>query len=183
MMPTVRLDRRARFGHACTIRHAGLIHYAAHRTFAASEGQAMKSREPDKQPTCLGTVVPKGDANVPGRSKRPLCISIVFMSLGVGWLLTSLGFGPGINWVWTIGLGAMGLLAIIISGGVDKFSVVVGPFFVAASVLSIMRQNGQIQADIELPILVIGIGALLFVAQTRMIPTPNWFGPPATMLD
>jgi hypothetical protein len=110
-------------------------------------------------------------------TRGPLVLAILIMTVGVGWLLTAWGYAPGINWIWTLGLGVIGVLTFILSGGIDKLSVVIGPFFLVGGVLSVMRQTGQLSIDIELPILVILIGVLIFIAQLRIIPLPEWFGP------
>jgi hypothetical protein len=98
--------------------------------------------------------------------------------VGVGWLLTAQGFGPGINWVWTLGLGVVGILTFVLSNGFDKVSVVIGPFFLMASLLSALRQTGQLNLDTEVPLLVISIGVLLLVAHLPVIPKPAWFVEP-----
>jgi hypothetical protein len=115
------------------------------------------------------------------RSNRQahLVIPILIIIVGVGWLLTARGFGPGINWVWTLGMGAIGILTFLLSG-CDKVSVVVGPFFLLASLLSVLRQTGDLDLDIEVPVLVITIGVLLLVAQLPAIRKPGWFVPIAT---
>jgi hypothetical protein len=109
--------------------------------------------------------------------KGPLALSLLIVVVGVGWLLTARGIGPEINWVWTLGLGAVGVVTFIVAGGVDKVSVVVGPFFIVASILSLMRQSGNLLVDTEVPILVIAVGVLLFIAQTPFVPVPKWFIP------
>ncbi len=115
---------------------------------------------------------------LPKQSKQPLVLAILIITVGVGWLLTAQGIGSGINWVWTLSLGALGLLTFVLSGGVDKLSIVFGPLLIAASVLSVLRQTGQLQIDTEIPILVILLGVLLLMAQWRAIPLPRWFVPP-----
>src|SRR5437763_2597448 len=110
------------------------------------------------------------------KSRAPLGIPILIIVVGVGWLLTAQGFAPGINWLWTLGLGVIGILTFVISG-FDKVSVVVGPFFLLASVLSVLRQTGGLRLDIEVPVLVIGVGVLMLVAQLPSVPTPGWFVP------
>jgi len=110
-------------------------------------------------------------------SRTPLVIPILIVVVGVGWLLTAQGFGSGINWIWTLGLAVIGILTIVVSKGFDKTSVVIGPFFLVASLLSVLRQTGQLSLDVELPILVILIGVLLLVAQLPVIPKPDWFVP------
>ena len=89
--------------------------------------------------------------------------------------MTAQGFAPGVNWIWTLGLGVVGILTFVISKGLDKVSVVLGPFFLLTSLLSVLRQTGQLSVDVEVPVLVISIGALLLVAQLPSIPMPDWF--------
>ena len=107
-----------------------------------------------------------------------LAIPILIIVVGLGWLLTAQGFGPGINWVWTLGLGVIGILTFLLSG-FDKVSVVLGPFFLLASLLSVLRQTGNLSLDIEVPVLVISIGVLLLFARLPAVPTPGWLVPTA----
>ncbi len=109
-----------------------------------------------------------------GQSKGPLALSILIIAVGTGWLLTVQGYGPGIDWVWIVGLGVIGVLTFILSGGLDKASAVIGPFFLISSILSLLRQTGRLSFDTEIPVLVIVIGVLLLVAQSRYIPVPRW---------
>lgn len=105
--------------------------------------------------------------------KKSLLFPIILITVGVGWLLTTLGVVPGIDWVWTLGLAAFGFLTIAV-GGFDKFTMVVGPFFIIASCMSTMRQTNRINIDIEIPILVIISGVLLLVVRSPSIPSPKW---------
>jgi hypothetical protein len=111
---------------------------------------------------------------MPPRQKGPIILALLIITVGVGWLLTVRGVAPGINWVWTLGLGMIGILTFIVSGGLDKVSVVIGPMFLMSSGLSILRQQNQLSIDTEVPILVIAVGVLLLVAQARAIPPARW---------
>jgi glycerol-3-phosphate acyltransferase PlsY len=104
--------------------------------------------------------------------KRTLIVPILLIALGLGWLLTTLGVAPGINWVWTLGLAVVGLLVFVVSGW-DKFTAVVGPFFIATSCLSLLRQTGRLSVDVELPILIVVLGVLLLIARHPAIPIPK----------
>ena len=64
--------------------------------------------------------------------KKTLLIPFLLIAVGVGWLLSALGIAPSIDWVWTLGLATIGILAFLLSG-IDKFTVVVGPLFLFAS--------------------------------------------------
>src|SRR5262249_55567418 len=74
-----------------------------------------------------------------------------------------------------LGLGVVGILTFVLSKGLDKVSVVLGPFFLLASLLSILRQTGNVSLDIEVPVLVISVGVLLLAAQLPAIPKPDWY--------
>jgi hypothetical protein len=108
-------------------------------------------------------------------NRAPLVIPVLIIALGVGWLLTAQGFAPGVNWIWILGLGVVGILTFVLSKGLDKVSVVLGPFFLLASLLSILRQTGNISLEIEVPVLVISVGVLLLAAQLPAIPKPDWY--------
>jgi hypothetical protein len=115
-----------------------------------------------------------------GVSKFPkgmVCLALAIITVGTGWLLTVGQVGSGINWVWTLGLLMLGVGTFIISGGIDKLSIVVGPFFLVGSVLSVLRQMDQLSVDTEVPVLVILIGVLLLAAAMPFIPVPRWFVP------
>jgi hypothetical protein len=111
-------------------------------------------------------------------ARTPLIIPILIIVVGVGLLLTARGFNPGVNWIWTLGLGVVGILTFVVSG-FDKVSIVLGPFFLLASILSVLRQTDNLSLDIEVPLLVISIGVLLLVAQMPAVPKPEWFDAPA----
>ena len=87
-------------------------------------------------------------------SRAQLVIPVLIIAVGVGWLLTAQGYAPGVNWIWILGLGVVGILTFVLSKGFDKVSVVLGPFFLLASLLSVLRQTGRLSLDIEMPVLV-----------------------------
>lgn len=105
--------------------------------------------------------------------KKTLFLPIFLIAIGVGWLLTSLEIVPAVDWIWTLGLAVVGLLSLLI-GGIDKVTVVVGPFFITASMLSFLRQTGRLYINTETPLLVIIIGVLLLITRSRAIPIPSW---------
>ena len=105
--------------------------------------------------------------------RRTLLFPILLVTVGTGWLLTTLGIAPGIDWVWTLGLAATGLLPFALSG-IDKLTIVFGPLFITASILSVLRQTGRIALEVEIPILVILSGMLMMVARLPAIRVPSW---------
>ena len=109
-------------------------------------------------------------------SKGIVALSVLLMVLGTGWLLSSLGYVPPIAWLWVLLLATIGVMVFVVSG-VDKVSVVLGPFFLAASGLSALRQTGRIPFNVELPVFVILSGVLLLIASRPAVPAPAWYVP------
>ncbi len=105
--------------------------------------------------------------------RKTLVLPLLLITIGTGWLLTTMGIAPGIDWVWTLGLAAAGIMTLVI-GGFDKVTFVVGGFLIITSVLSVLRQTGRLSLDIEIPILVIVGGVLMLVARIPAIPAPDW---------
>lgn len=112
-------------------------------------------------------------AEIAVSNRKTLVIPLLIITIGTGWLLTTLNVVPGLNWIWILGLAIIGLLSFAVSG-LDKSSVLIGPFFLIASSLSVLRQSGYITLDVEVPILVIVVGCLLLVARSKSIPFPQW---------
>ena len=108
---------------------------------------------------------------------KTLIVPVMLITFGSGWLLTTLGVAPQIDWVWTLGIAVVGVLAFAL-GGIDKVTVVVGPFFLLAAFLSVLRQTGRLRIDMEVPILIIAIGILLLIARLHSIPAPAWLVQP-----
>lgn len=109
--------------------------------------------------------------------RKTLVIPLLLIILGTGWLLTAMGVMPQVDWAWTLGVAAVGVLAFVL-GGIDKVTVVVGLFFILASCLSLLRQTGRMSVDKEVPVLVIAAGVLLLVARLKSIPAPTWLSQP-----
>lgn len=107
------------------------------------------------------------------RDKTTLIFPFLLIAVGSGWLLTTLGVAPGVDWVWTLFLAILGFLTFVV-GGFDKITAIVGPFLIAASCLSLLRQTGRLSLDVEIPILLILAGALVLIAHLPAIPVPKW---------
>ena len=106
-------------------------------------------------------------------NKSALAVPIAIVLIGIGWLLNTMNVIADINWVWTLSLAGIGLLVFVMDG-LNRFSIVIGPFFIAASLLSVARQANQLNSNVEAPILVILFGVLLMVSQLSRLPAPKW---------
>ncbi len=93
--------------------------------------------------------------------KKSLIVPILVVTVGIGWLLT------------TLGIAVAGVMMFLVSGW-NKMTLVAGTLLIVASCLSLLRQTGRLSLDTEVPILVIVLGVLLLIARSRTIPAPDW---------
>lgn len=120
-------------------------------------------------------------ANVRGgwhpRGMSKFLIPILIIGFGVMWLLDALDVRIPVGLAWTCVLFAIGV-AVLVGTGFNKDGFPWGMFFLAAGVCSILRQSGQLSVHVELPLLVILLGVLLAINQTRLIPARSVPTPP-----
>lgn len=110
---------------------------------------------------------------------KSLILPVLLITVGTGWLLTTAEVLPGVDWVWVLGLAILGFLVLLI-GGIDKVTVVVGPFLMISTIFSLLRQTGRLSADIEVPCLLIVAGLLAVFAHFLPVPRPEWLDTPTT---
>ncbi len=103
---------------------------------------------------------------------KGLVAPVLVIVLGVTWLLNVLNVLPRVDWIYTVGLAAVGVLTLMV-GGVNKLTAVVGPFLVVASICSLLRQMDALPVDREIPILTIVLGVLMMIAQVVNLPLPE----------
>ncbi|MEM6260679.1 MAG: hypothetical protein AAF711_06690 [Planctomycetota bacterium] len=109
---------------------------------------------------------------------KRVAIPLLIIAIGLGWLLTSQGVLPCVNWVWVMALAGFGIV-IPAWFGLDRGSIVLGPFLVSAALLSLLRQSELITLDTQLPLLVIVFGVQLMIAMVLPLRTPRWlYDPP-----
>jgi hypothetical protein len=104
--------------------------------------------------------------------RKKLVVPILTIVVGLTWLLNVLEIIPGVDWIWTVGLAAAGILSIAV-GGLNRVTIVTGPFLVVASACSLLRQTGRLAMDREIPILVIVLGILMLVSQLSRLGVPE----------
>jgi len=107
-------------------------------------------------------------------NKMSVIIPILMITVGIGWLLTVHQVMPGVDWVWILGLAVVGILAMVV-GGINKVTLVVGPFLLICTVTSLLRQTGRLPVDTEVPSLVILAGLLGLAVRFLPVPPPDWF--------
>jgi len=106
-------------------------------------------------------------------SKKVMAVSVLIMVFGIGWLLNVFNLLPGMDWIWALLLSAVGVV-ILVFGGLNRLTFVLGPVLVVSGGLSMVRQAGHMPIKIEFPILVIVLGALMLLSQVLPLPTPQF---------
>lgn len=104
---------------------------------------------------------------------RKFSIPILVMTFGLGWLLNEMAVLPQVNWLWTLGLAASGVVFLIFDS-INKFNFVTGSLLIVSSISSVLRQLGIIYSNAEIPALFIVLGILMFTAQILKLPNPKW---------
>ena len=111
-------------------------------------------------------------------SRKCLIPALLLITVGTGWLLSTNEVIPGVDWIWVLGLAVTGFLVLFI-GGIDKLTVVLGPFLMISTIFSLLRQTGRISADVEVPCLLIVGGVLALISYFLPLAAPDWIeGPP-----
>lgn len=103
--------------------------------------------------------------------RKEVLSPLVIIAVGGTWLLNVLEILPGVDWIWTGGLAAAGLL-VLGMGGWNRLTAIIGPFLIIGSVFSVLRQTGRLELDLEVPLLVIILGLLWLYATMARLPWP-----------
>lgn len=104
------------------------------------------------------------------KSKTEIVVPVLLLMVGIGWLLSNLDIIQDVVFAWPLGLAAAGGLTLALQG-INKGSIVIGPFLIVAAVMSLLRQMDKLEWKVELPCLVIALGALLIIANLASIPS------------
>ncbi len=111
--------------------------------------------------------------NAHQRSKASIAFAILLIGVGTGWLLTAQNVVPGVNWLWVMLLGLLGILPFVV-WGFDKVTFAVGSILLLTSFGSLARQSGYLDVNTEIPGLVIAAGFVLLLARWLPIRYPAW---------
>jgi hypothetical protein len=107
--------------------------------------------------------------------KQLVIIACLITLVGGCWLMSGLGLMPDVNWVWVGSLTLAGLLTIAL-GGIDKLTMTIGPWLIAAGVGAFLRESGTVSAKLEFPALVLVFGVLMLANLLLPVPLPKWVG-------
>jgi len=97
-----------------------------------------------------------------------VAVPILIIATGSGWLLSTNGVLGMNNWAWVLLIGVGGILSLC--NGLTKLSIVVGPLLLITSVLVVMLETGRLEIVTMVPVVVITLGVLMFIANLSNLP-------------
>lgn len=104
-------------------------------------------------------------------ARQTIAVPGLVILLGLGWLLTSVGVAPTVNWLWVLALGGTGILLLVVAG-IDRVTIIVAPLLIITSLMSVLRQTGRLPFETEVPALVIVLGVLMLISRLANLPEP-----------
>lgn len=100
---------------------------------------------------------------------RDASLPVTLIVVGLGWLLWEFRLFPDIDWI--IGLGfVVGGIAVLALDGLNKNSVVVGPFLVAIGIAWLAHDRYGTHWRYIVPLMLMLLGALLLIARSPRVP-------------
>lgn len=100
---------------------------------------------------------------------RDASLPVTLIVVGLGWLLWEFRLFPDVDWI--IGLGFIaGGIAVMAIDGVNKNSVVIGPFLVAIGIAWLAHDRYGIHWRLLIPVMLVLLGALMLVARSPKVP-------------
>ena len=106
-------------------------------------------------------------------SGKSVALPLFIVVLGAAWLVDNLQIVPAVNWVWTVSLGAPGILVLLFARW-NSVNFIIGAFMTVASLFSLLRQTQVIGEQVMVPCLTIVFGAVLLFIRLVHIPLPRW---------
>ena len=100
---------------------------------------------------------------------RDASLPVTLIVVGLGWLLWEFRLFPDIDWIISLGFIAGGIVVLVLDG-INKNSVVVGPFLVAVGIVWFIHDRYGASWRLIVPTMLVVLGALMLLARSRRVP-------------
>ena len=100
---------------------------------------------------------------------RDASLPVALIVVGLGWLLWEFRLFPDLDWIVALGFVLGGVLVLVLDG-INKNSVVIGPFLVGIGVAWFLHDRYYLPWRVEIPGLLVLLGLLMLVARSARIP-------------
>jgi hypothetical protein len=104
-------------------------------------------------------------------------LPVTLIAVGLGWLLWEFRLFPDVDWIISLGFIAAGV-AVLGIDGINKNSVVIGPFLVAIGIVWLLHDRYGTQWRYIIPVMLVLLGALMLVARSPKVPERRPGGSP-----
>ena len=109
---------------------------------------------------------------------RDASLPVTLIVVGLGWLLWEFRLFPDIDWI--IGLGfIVGGIAVLGLDGINKNSVVIGPFLIAVGVAWLVHDRYGTHWRLIIPVMLVLLGGLMLIARSGRVPERRGGSPDA----
>ena len=99
---------------------------------------------------------------------RDASLPVTLIIVGLGWLLWEFRLFPDVDWIISLGF-IVGGIAVLVLDGVNKNSIVVGPFLVAIGIAWFMHDRYATTWRVILPLMLVVLGALMLIARSHRV--------------
>ena len=100
---------------------------------------------------------------------RDASLPVTLIAVGLGWLLWEFRLFPDVDWIISIGFIAAGV-AVMTIDGINKNSVVIGPFLIAIGVAWLLHDRYGTHWRYIIPVMLVLLGALMLIARSARVP-------------
>jgi hypothetical protein len=96
-------------------------------------------------------------------------LPVTLIAVGLGWLLWEFRLFPDIDWIISLAFIAAGV-AVMAIDGINKNSVVVGPFLIAIGCAWLLHDRYGTHWRYIVPFMLVVLGALMLIARSPRVP-------------
>lgn len=100
---------------------------------------------------------------------RDASLPVTLIVVGLGWLLWEFRLFPDIDWIISLAFIAAGV-AVMAIDGINKNSVVVGPFLIAIGCAWLLHDRYGTHWRYIVPFMLVLLGALMLIARSPRVP-------------
>lgn len=100
---------------------------------------------------------------------RDASLPVTLIVVGLGWLLWEYRLFPDVDWIIGLGFVVAGI-AVIAIDGINKNSLVVGPFLVGIGLGWLAHDRYDISWRLIVPVMLVLLGALMLIARSPRVP-------------
>lgn len=100
---------------------------------------------------------------------RDASLPVTLIVVGLGWLLWEFRLFPDIDWIISLGF-VVGGIAVLAVDGINKNSVVLGPFLVAIGIAWFLHDRYYASWRLIVPALLVLLGFLMLLARSPRVP-------------